>query len=259
MNTYFEVEVRPEIPIASLIQNDKTDLPFSAGDLFWDWQEFEVPGTVRLVSLTAIIRGEDGSPQTDRDLELIFAKTKPGGTAPISLGTPNATVNGKGYVQQSIGFLRVDISDMSDYLDYYTVATIGAAGQDGSNRHLNIVMQPESTSRGATSKHKLYVGGIAGASNTWDFSTGTLLNQAGNQAVSTTPATLTVDGTSALQSYCVGDVLAAAGGSAFKTVGTVTAVTDANTVVVDAVAEAFDDDLELVVINPITLRLGFEA
>ena len=61
--------------------------------------------------------------------------------------------------------------------------------------------------------------------------------------------------------FAIGDKLisfVAANGSTPKLIGTVTSVPDADSIVVDAVAEAFNHTTEICNRNPVTLRFGFE-
>ncbi len=102
---YFSKTIRPTIPVASLIQSDKTDLPFSAGDLLFDWFAIDIPkGPARLCSVSAIIRGENQALQTARDFLIYFAKSDADGTAPASLGTENASAGGNGYYNNLLGY-----------------------------------------------------------------------------------------------------------------------------------------------------------
>ena len=83
---YFVKTLKPTMPIATQIQSDKSDLAFSQGDILWDWFAFDVPrGANKLESVTAIVRGNGGSPQTARDIQLWFGKSNSDGTAPGSL------------------------------------------------------------------------------------------------------------------------------------------------------------------------------
>jgi hypothetical protein len=89
----FTVRIAPDIvdgDISKLIANDKTDTPFSNGDLLFDWQTLQVPkGANKLVNISGYIMGEDGGAQTNADLHFIFAKSIDG-VAPGTLGEENA-------------------------------------------------------------------------------------------------------------------------------------------------------------------------
>tara|TARA_R100001594_G_scaffold27482_2_gene52286 strand:- start:275 stop:1063 length:789 start_codon:yes stop_codon:yes gene_type:complete len=261
MGKFFTVTVRPELPIATLIANDGTDKPFAATDLFFDWAAFDIPkGAALLRHVTLLVRGEDGSPQTARDFQLYFAKSHSGGTAPSSLGTGNATVDGTGYYQQIIGALLLNSGDFRTNLDFgVSVVTTGYGGN--TDQIPNMVLEGEPESGTNVGYDKIYVAGVGGASNTWDFSTGVLTTQA--ETASTSAAkTITTDGTHATKALQKGDVVAAAGpaggSGSYKTVGTVTSVNSTTSVTFDAIAEALEDNDELVVTNPITMILSFE-
>ena len=257
MGKFFTVTVRPELPMATLIANDKTDKPFAATDLFFDWAAFDIPkGPALLRGVTLLVRGEDGSPQTARNFQLYFAKSHSGGTAPSSLGTGNATADGTGYYNEIIGGVLLNADNFLTNLDYMSVATMGYGGN--TDQVVNQVLQGEPDSGSNVGYDKLYIAGVGGASNTWDFSTGALLNQGSGQAAVASTTTLTTDGTHATKVFAKGDVIAAADGSAYKNIGTVTAVPGTTSVTVDAVAEALSDNGELVVTNPLTMILSFE-
>jgi hypothetical protein len=92
-----------------------------------------------------------------------------------------------------------------------------------------------------------------------DFGTGILLNQATDQAAvalsTSSETTLTTDGTDADDVLSVGDELIAADGAK---IGKVTKIVDANTIKVDHVEEALEDDDEICVRNPIIFNFGIE-
>jgi hypothetical protein len=248
MGKYFTVEVKPTITASK--QASMAD-----GDVLFDWTAFDVPkGAVKLTNLTALIRGNDGAPQTARDINFYFAKSADGGnTAPSSLGTLSATADGTGYYNQLLTKVHIEASgDYGTGLDFMSIATTGH-GAANNQGNLNIVLQGEEGSGTNVGYDKLYVGATAGGS--LDFSTGSLLNMGSGQAVATTATTLTTDGTDARQVFAVGDVIHAADDAV---AGTVTAVGSATAVTVDAVAGALANNDELYVLSPITLKLSFE-
>ena len=124
VSKYFSVTARPTIPIASLIQSNKSDLAFSAGDLVFDWHAFDIPkGAAKLVSVSMMVRMASETIQTDRDLLIYFAKSDDGGTAPTSLGTENATADGEGYYNNLLGYQLVDVTEYDNRLDKVSLAT----------------------------------------------------------------------------------------------------------------------------------------
>ena len=77
---YISKLIKPTPAVATMIQSNKTDLPFAAGDVVCDWTEFEVPvGTVKLESVMLLITGQDATPQSSRDLVVYFAKANEDG------------------------------------------------------------------------------------------------------------------------------------------------------------------------------------
>tara|TARA_R100000479_G_C6242330_1_gene149277 strand:- start:84 stop:527 length:444 start_codon:yes stop_codon:yes gene_type:complete len=92
-----------------------------------------------------------------------------------------------------------------------------------------------------------------------DFGTGILLNQATDQAAvalsTSSETTLTTDGTDADDVLSVGDELIASDGAK---IGKVTKIVNANTIKVDHVEEALEDDDEICVRNPIIFNFGIE-
>jgi len=262
---YFTVELEPRFTPGQIIQNNKADLPFSTQDLVFDWQEFSIPNCgVLLRDINIVVRGEDGSPQTARDYVFYFARTVDG-VAPGSLGTPNATANGVGYYRHLIGCALVDSTDYKIGLDYISMASTGHGA--AANHTPNLVLEGEHRSShhqdsrtSVVGFDKIYMGLIAGAANTHDFSTGVLLNQVGGQAGDvSTLTTLTVDGTAANKVFAVGDVLGAAGGSAFKNIGTVKEIVSATSIKVDGVTDTLADDDEIVNLTPLKIILSLEV
>ena len=90
---YFNIKLKPDLvdgAVGNLIQDNKTDIPFTADDILFDWQAVDVPnGTISLDSVTAYMVGEDGGGQADKDFSLVFAKSI-AGVAPTTLGSVNA-------------------------------------------------------------------------------------------------------------------------------------------------------------------------
>ena len=93
--------------------------------------------------------------------------------------------------------------------------------------------------------------------------TGVLLNQAGNQAATTTSTTITVDGQDPRKTFSIGDTIHAADGAE---VGVLTGFGDAagsnkdtKLIFGGGIKEALTDDDELINLQPITIRLMFEA
>tara|TARA_Y100001938_G_scaffold147182_1_gene227814 strand:+ start:230 stop:1027 length:798 start_codon:yes stop_codon:yes gene_type:complete len=261
---YFTVELEPRFTPGQIIQNDKSDLPFSAQDLVFDWQEFSIPNCgVLLRDINIVVRGEDGSPQTARDYVFYFARTVDG-VAPGTLGTPNASASGVGYYRHLIGCALIDSTDYKIGLDYISMASTGHGA--AANHTPNLVLEGEHRSShhldsrtSVVGFDKIYMGLIAGSANTHDFSTGVLLNVADGVAAKTVRTALTVDGTDATKVFAVGDIIAAAGGGSFKNIGTVKEVTSATSIKVDKVEEGIADDDEIINLTPLKIILSLEV
>jgi len=248
---YISKLIKPTPAVATMIQSNKTDLPFSAGDVVCDWTEFEVPvGTVKLESVMLLVTGQDAAPQTARDIILYFAKGNADGTAPSSLGTGNTTASGKGFYNNVLGHTILDILNYDGRLDFASVVTASTTNSDSSMNHTNLVLSAEDSVSGT---HKLYVGLVGGATYDGDFSTGVLLNDADNVAEGDTA--LVTDGADANKVFNPGDVILKHDSD--TVVGTVKSV-GANLITLESGSGvAITDDDELVHASPIKIRLGF--
>ena len=254
MNKYFSVTLSPTLPVATTIQSNKTDLPFGAQDVMWDWFAFDVPkGACRLISAALLVRGEDGSPQTERDMQIFFAKSDANGTAPTSLGTGNATADGFGFYNNLLGHMVFDITTNSIGLDYMGMASF-ASGREGLTPNGGLVLQGEPNSGTNVGYDKLYCGGIGGASNSWDFSTGVLANGAVTSGASTDITVKTVD---ARKCFAPGDIICVHDSD--TAIGTVASVPDATSILLESAnGVAIADEDEIVNVRPVTVILGFE-
>ena len=249
---YFVKTLKPTMPIATQIQSDKTDLAFSQGDILWDWFAFDVPrGANKLESVTAIIRGNGGSPQTARDIQLWFGKSNSDGTAPGSLGTGNATINGHDHFNNILGRHLIDAGEYALYHDWISFVTTGFGG--ANQNQPNLILQGDINSGRDVGFDKLYMAGVTGASNTFNFSTGVLLNDADNVAEGDTA--LVTDGTDADKVFSPGDVILKHDSD--TVVGTVKSVGPNLITLESGSGVAITDDDELMNQSPITIILGF--
>ena len=249
---YISRLIKPTPAVATMIQSNKTDLPFAAGDVVCDWTSFQVPvGTVKLESLTLLVTGQDATPQTARDIVVFFAKGNADGTAPSSLGTGNTTVNGKGFYNNILGHTVLDLLNYDGRLDFASIITAGTTNTDSSMNHTNLVLEAARTNYG---DHTLYVAVVGGASYDNDFSTGVLLNDGDNVAAGDTA--LVTDGTDADKVFNPGDVILKHDSD--TVVGTVKSVS-ANLITLESGSGvAITDDDELVHASPIKIRLGLQ-
>ena len=253
---YFTKTLRPTLPVATIIQSNKTDLPFAAQDVMWDWFAFDLPQPAcRLINATILVRGENAVQQTNRDMQLFFAKSDENGTAPSSLGTGNATASGYGYYNHLLAHMTFDISEFAIGLDYMSMATGGMGGADGlKTSRGGIVLQGEAVTSAGEGYTRLYCGGIGGASNDWDFATGVLANGAVDASASTD---ITVDGVDARKVFAPGDIICVHDSD--TAIGTVASIPDATSILIESAnGVAIADDDEIVNVRPVTVVLHLE-
>ena len=250
---YISRLIKPTPAVATMIQSNKTDLAYAAGDVIYDWTPFTVPvGTVKLESISLLVTGEDGSPQTSpRDIVVYFAKGNADGTAPSSLGTGNTSANGTGFYNNILGHTVLDIANYENRLGLQRVVTAGAAIEAPTMNHTNLVLEAEQVTSGVNT---LYIALIAGASYDHDFSTGVLLNDGDDVAVGDTA--LVTDGTDANKVFNPGDVILKHDSDVV--VGTVKSVS-ANLITLESGSGvAISNNDELMHQTPIKIRLGFQ-
>ena len=248
---YISKLIKPTPAVATMIQSNKTDLPFAAGDVVCDWTEFEVPvGTVKLESVMLLITGQDATPQTSRDIVVYFAKGNADGTAPSSLGTGNTSDDGKGFYNNVLGHTILDILNYDARLDFASIVTASTTNSDSSMNHTNLVLSAEDS---VLATHKLYVGLVGGAAYDGDFSTGVLLNDADNVAAGDTA--LVTDGTDADKVFSPGDVILKHDSD--TVVGTVKSVGPNLITLESGSGVAITNNDELMNQSPISIILGF--
>ena len=240
---------------------------YTADDILFDWHAFEVPkGGFCIKTLTAVVAGLDKVATAGVDVELFFAKSL-NGVAPTSLGAANGATSliacnaNRNHI---IGRQYLDASALEDgdRLVGYNVWAGGGGGVTGLGtaklNDINLVMEGDPNYAGTTSGYQtIWI--AAFTIGTPNHGTTVLLNQAGNQAISTTSVALVTDGGDADDVFGIGDEIMAyaADGSSPSIVGTVTAVA-ANLLTVDKVEEAFTDDDELCFRAPYIFHLGLE-
>ena len=161
MGKFFTTTIKPTIPISA-----QDDGNFTDGDVLFDWTAFNIPkGAAKLLNVTAIIRGSDGSPQTFA-MDLFFAKTIQG-VAPGSLGTVHATANGTGYYNHLLSTWKIEELDYigTGQLDtgpnISTLSNASGTSQartDAATGPIPVVLQGEPDSGLNVGYDKLYVG-----------------------------------------------------------------------------------------------------
>ena len=277
---FFNITIKPTIKAS-----DQNNGAFSAGDLLWDWHAFDMPkGGACLRGVTALVRGVDGAAQTARDLGLVFAQPSINGTAPTSLGAEHATINGVGYYNNLLGAVNIDANSNIPGFDFMNVISTGGGAGGDQIPFINIEGKPLLERDGYNT---IYIGGIAGTSNTWSFSTNVLTTGAHDVSGLSAATIASLDdgsGGSALATtkFAVGDIIHAqddiiigeiasidsdtsltfkADGSATESGTSYSVPTSlANWVIQNGAGAAGDlaNNDELYNINPVTIILHFE-
>ena len=264
MGKYFQKKFRPNIingDVSTVIQSDKTDLPFADKDLLFDWQPIDIPlGTDAIVSGIAHMYGEDGGVQISQDFALLIAKSN-NGVAPTSLGAVNATIRNTAsdcpeLPDVLIGIMKFEADTQkagilelaSDSLYYWSIGD--ASGQLGP-----LAIEPENNSlSGSATTNRIFVAGYAGGG--FDFSTGILADGAVTSDSATSITVKTVDPRKAFR---VGDTVYLH--DVDTALGTIASMTDTNITLNAAIAGGTDiaDEDEFMNERPITITLGFRG
>jgi hypothetical protein len=231
-------------------------------DIVFGWTAIEIPtGACSVKTIHSIIEGTDGASGNTHDLWLYFARSI-NGVAPPSFGTENAVtakVTTIAFRRYLLGMLHVDFSarDDGDYLRAYNVVGDRTANATDNTAHsgemYNIVLQGDPSYPSTKGYQTIWVAGYG--SGAFNFGTACLLNQAGNQAASTAAVQITTDGTDPRICFATGDqLIGGTGGPTMEVVST----DSATTMTVKSISEVIDDSEELVVRNPIKMRIGLE-
>tara|TARA_R110002020_G_scaffold116029_4_gene266220 strand:- start:1064 stop:1852 length:789 start_codon:yes stop_codon:yes gene_type:complete len=258
MANYFTKSFKPDIingDVSNVIASNKTDAPFAASDILFDWQAVDIP-----VKTTAIVGGnihcfgEDGGTQGNHDIMLIIAKSKDG-VAPTSLGAVNAAVSGcyelpeivLGVMKFEGGANRVHVLNYAFGSVYY----YGGTGNNGQTGPVIIEPEPNPGLSGSAELNRIYVAGLAGGG--LDFSTGVLANAATSDGDSASVVVKTVD---PRKCFRPGDVVYIH--DVDTPVGTVSSLTDNDIILTAAQVGAIAEDDEFMNATPITVNLSFE-
>ena len=156
MGKYFTTTIKPTITAS--IQHLGN---FADGDVLFDWTAFNIPkGAAKLLNVTAIIRGTDGSAQTFA-MDLFFAKTFQG-TAPGSLGTLHATAGGTDYYNHLLATWKIEEGDYICTTGLDKGPNISTYSNDGTRKNTGhppmIVLQGEPNSGSNVGYDTLYIG-----------------------------------------------------------------------------------------------------
>ena len=259
MSIYLSKEVTPDLingDVSSVIQSDKSDKPFSSGDILFDWTAFELPGGgAKLNSIAVYITGEDGATAAEQDMYLYFAKTV-NGAAPDSLGSVNAAMStGFNFPKAILGGIKLEGGESNSQLlgpafgDVLGGVPYSAHGLDGTVIFTAEEGQP---GLGGVGNDTFYVCGFAGGA--YDFSTGVLVDGA---ITSDTETSITVKSVDPRKCFQIGDEVYVH--DVDTAIGTIKSMTSTNITLNAAIAGGTDiaDEDELVNANPIRIKLGF--
>jgi hypothetical protein len=246
---YFSVEVKPTIPASK-----QHVAAFSAGDVLFDWVEFEIPkGTSRLIGATMLTRPKGNNTPTGNKFGsfLIFSKTDT-----ISYGTINSSPT-KTPTNDYLGFLELEDATSFTLGAGTAIGMAGRASNTSSQANLLLTGSQTGSSVGYD---KLYM--AAQANGSFDFQS--VIAIAENTTADTADSqVITTDGSvNESEVLAVGDVLhigtSAGTPAADSLIGTVAAVAD-NLVTLEAVSptDLVDGDI-LYNIHPIRVILHFE-
>jgi len=221
---------------------------FAAGDLLFDFQEFEIPrGACKLEAVTASIRskGDAGPTANIFAFSLLFAK------AGASLGIANnvAFTTQKFGTEDYLGSIEVEATDfVGTAASTQCLAVATAHGKD-------LILNPDPTSGSNVGVDKYFVAGIAAGA--FDFRTILRIND--DDIASESPGTtLVVDGNDMLvhEHILVGDQLIAQDDAAIGTVATITNDTTLELTQAIATGRLAANDF-VYVKHPITLTFHF--
>tara|TARA_R110002072_G_scaffold17_1_gene118 strand:- start:11 stop:766 length:756 start_codon:yes stop_codon:yes gene_type:complete len=246
---YFSVEVKPTIPASK--QNSAA---FAAGDVLFDWVEFEIPkGTSRLIGATMITRPKGNATPTGNKFGsfLVFSKTNT-----VSYGTVNSAPT-KTPSNDYLGFLELEDTTSFTLGSGTNIGMSGRASNTSSQANLLLTGSQTGTNVGYD---KLYM--AAQANGLFDFRSVIAIAE-DTDADDAASQVITTDGSvDESQILAVGDVLhigtTVGTPAADSLIGTVAAVAD-NLVTLEAVSptDLVDGDI-LYNINPIRVILHFE-
>ena len=200
------IDVKPLIPA-----NAQHDGAFIQNDVLFDWTEVRVPaGIGRLVGLTVLARGTNGSAQTPA-FDIYFSRSNT-----FSLGTVNDAVN----LQPNndlLGAASVTSRHYMSGLNHMEVANMYTSAR--------VTVPSTETTRG---NHRLYIGGVAQSSI--DFSTNVETTGALDVSGLSTAVTGTLDDGSGGSSLCLdkfapGDIIHAEDNIILGEIASLTATT----------------------------------
>ena len=258
---YFTTRIKPDIvdgDVSKIIASNKADVPFTAGDILFDWQAMQVPkGSCQLNNITVYMVGEDGGAQANKDIHFMFAKSIDG-VAPTTLGEENDIQTACFELPlHLVGATKMECSAAQvGNLQGPTFGTIYHSGGGGAGRvDLPIIIEGEPDSGQNVGYDVIYVAAFAGGA--FDFSTGVLANAAVSDDTAVTATTGIVTKTvEARKAFQKGDIVYIH--DVDTAIGTVASVTDNDIILESANVGAIAEDDEFVNATPITCIFGFE-
>tara|TARA_R110000744_G_scaffold146090_1_gene258903 strand:- start:324 stop:1127 length:804 start_codon:yes stop_codon:yes gene_type:complete len=241
-------------------------------DVLWDWQPMEIPkGTCVIKSLAGTIAGVDGAGGNLSDFLIYFA-TSENGVAPASFGTVHAVNTAAitaAFRRNILGFTQVDMSSASDATALRGNHALGARSQtggdtvsDGGYNQYTFLSAEETPFAGDAIYPKttagyqtIWVAGIAlGAVS---FSTEVDLDDTDDVDANTTgdSVQITTQGTDPRLVFQPGDLIK---GHTGTVTAEVVSVDSATLMTVKNISAQIDDNEELLMQTPISLKFGLE-
>ena len=252
---YFNVKFRPDMingDTTQLVEDDGTQKPFADGDVLFDWHAVDIPiGSARVQGITLVMNGSNGSRQTERDIQFVFAKSLDG-VAPPTLGVVNATATSIGIQNHIVGGFVIDSSAVTR-LDSCSVYGFTAGPSPSNGMHLPILEGERSATQQGF--QTIYVGGLS--SGTLNFDTNVLASAAIDASTDELKA-IAVDTTDARKIFSKGD-LAYVRGTDTQIPGKVKSVTD-TVITFDTTNSTIDvaNNAEILCATPIKIILHLE-
>ena len=247
---YFSVEVKPTLPASK-----QHAAAFTAGDVLFDYTEFEIPkGTSRLIGATMITRPKGNATPTGNKFGafLIFSKSGTAGDGTTTYGTVNSSQTNVPS-NDFLGVLELETTTSFSLGAGTAVGMTGRASNTSSQANLLLTGNEAGSNVGYD---KLYV--AAQANGAFDFITINRINE-GDIDTSSPGTTLVCDGSSMdLRKHFIADDVLHAHDDAV--IGVVASVDSATNITLDEAISTgvLEDDDFVYNIHPIRLILHFE-
>jgi len=265
----FVTTVRPKLALTSIFSSGTTNAPYTANDILFDWTGFPFPKhpfAAKLVGLTVMVQGLDTA-LVEETMNIFFAQPNPDGTAPPQLGPEHAAIgnppaNGtpiRNYLGR-VDTISTDNDEIFPFNAFYQLQSSIAAA-DVMDLAYPMILGSEALTTATSNPGHLYIS--ARALGTPDFGTGIALDEGSGVAATTAATTITVKTQDPRKVFSIGDTIHAHDGAK---VGVLTGFGDAagsnkdtKLIFGGGIENALADDDELINLQPITIRLMFEA